>query len=158
MICTGLKIHVCEVLNSLRLSDAYMCNLNTIGSDNGLWPGRHQAIIWTNAWMLLIGPVETHALKSYIKIHTFSLKKMFLKMSSVKWQPFCPWEDDLNKCECNFLFFSSCSSFIGVEIWVGTHRNEPVNHWTSNRLFAPHWHSSLFLDKCKDPLKQIRSK
>ena len=29
--------------------------LITIGSDNGLLPGRHQAIIWTNAWILLIG-------------------------------------------------------------------------------------------------------
>ena len=27
----------------------------TIGSDNGLSPGRRQAIIWTNAGMLLIG-------------------------------------------------------------------------------------------------------
>ena len=27
---------------------------NIIGSDNGLMPGRHQAIIWTNAGILLI--------------------------------------------------------------------------------------------------------
>ena len=30
--------------------------LNIIGSDNGLSPGRHQAIIWTNAGILLIWP------------------------------------------------------------------------------------------------------
>ena len=29
----------------------------SIGSENGLSPGRHQAIIWTNAGMLLIGPL-----------------------------------------------------------------------------------------------------
>ena len=30
--------------------------ITIIGSDNGLWSGRHQAIIWTNAGILLIGP------------------------------------------------------------------------------------------------------
>ena len=29
-----------------------------IGSDNSLSPGRRQAIIWTNAGILLIGPME----------------------------------------------------------------------------------------------------
>ena len=33
--------------------------LTIIGSDNGLLPGRRQAIIWTNAGILLIGPLET---------------------------------------------------------------------------------------------------
>ena len=32
----------------------------TIGSDNGLSPGRRQAIIWTNAGKLLIKPSETN--------------------------------------------------------------------------------------------------
>ena len=30
-----------------------------IGSDNGLSPGRRQAIMWTNGGILLIGPLET---------------------------------------------------------------------------------------------------
>ena len=36
-----------------------MCvgNLTIIGSDNGLSPGRRQAIIWTNAGISLIGPL-----------------------------------------------------------------------------------------------------
>ena len=29
-----------------------------IGSDNGLSPGRRQAIIWINAGILFIGPLE----------------------------------------------------------------------------------------------------
>ena len=32
----------------------------SIGSDNGLSPGRRQAIIWTNAGILLIGPLRTN--------------------------------------------------------------------------------------------------
>ena len=34
-------------------------NLTIIGSDNGLLPGRHQAIIWTNGGILLIEPLGT---------------------------------------------------------------------------------------------------
>ena len=60
-----------------------------IGSDNGLSPDRRQAIIWTNAGILLIGPLGTNFNEILIEIHTFSLKKMHLKMSSGKWRPFC---------------------------------------------------------------------
>ena len=63
--------------------------LTIIGSDNGLSPGRHQAIIWTNAGILLIGPLVTNFSEILIEIHTFSFKKTHLKISSGKWQPFC---------------------------------------------------------------------
>ena len=62
--------------------------LTTIGSDNGLAPGRRQAIIWTNAGILLIGPLGTNFSEILIGIQTFSFKKMHLKMSSAKWRPF----------------------------------------------------------------------
>ena len=64
-------------------------NLTIIGSDNGLSPGRRQAITWTSAGILLIGPLGTNFSEILMEIHTFSLKKMHLKMSSGKWQPFC---------------------------------------------------------------------
>ena len=64
-------------------------NMTIIGSDNGSSPGRRQAIIWTNAWILLIGPLGTNFSENLIEIHTFSFKKMHLKMSSAKWRPFC---------------------------------------------------------------------
>ena len=63
--------------------------LTIIGSDNGLSPGRRQAIIWTNAGILLIGPLGTNFSEILIKICTFSFKKMHLKMSSGKRRPFC---------------------------------------------------------------------
>ena len=34
----------------------YVGNLTINGSDNGVSPGRRQAITWTNAAILLIGP------------------------------------------------------------------------------------------------------
>ena len=55
-----------------------------IGSDNGLSPGRHQAIIWTSAGILLIGPVGTNFNEILIEIDIFSVKKMHFKMSSAK--------------------------------------------------------------------------
>ena len=61
--------------------------LTIIGSDNGLSPGRRQAIILTNAGILLIGPLGTNFSGILIKIQTF--KKKRLKVSSAKWRPFC---------------------------------------------------------------------
>ena len=63
--------------------------LTTIGSDNVLSPGRRQAIIWTIAGILLIGPLGTNFSEILIGIQTFSFKKMHLKMSSAKWRPSC---------------------------------------------------------------------
>ena len=60
-----------------------------VGSDNGLSPGRRQAIIWTNAEILLIGTLGTNFREILIKIRIFSLKKMGLNVSSAKWRPFC---------------------------------------------------------------------
>ena len=57
---------------SLRPSDAYMIiKMTIIGWDNGLSPGRHQAIIWTNAGIFLIGPLGTKLSEIFIEIHTF---------------------------------------------------------------------------------------
>ena len=69
----------------------YICvgKQTIIGSDNGLSPGRRQAIIWTNAGILLIGPLGTNFSEISIKIQTFSFTKMCLKVSSAKWRPFC---------------------------------------------------------------------
>ena len=63
-------------------------NITIIASDHGLSPGRRQAIIWTNAEMLLLGPLGTNFSEILIGIHTFSFKKMHEKMSA-KWRPFC---------------------------------------------------------------------
>ena len=66
-----------------------MGNLTIIGSDNGLSPGQYQAIIWINDGILLIIPLGTNFSEFFIKILTFSLKKMHLKVLSAKWRPFC---------------------------------------------------------------------
>ena len=67
----------------------YISKLTIIVPDYGLLPGRHQAIIWINAGLFLIGPLGTNFGEMYIEILTFSFKKMHLKVSSAKWWPFC---------------------------------------------------------------------
>ena len=63
--------------------------LTIIGSDNGLSTGRRQAIIWTNAGILLIWTLGKNFSEILSEIPAFSFKKMHLKISSAKWRPFC---------------------------------------------------------------------
>ena len=72
-----------------RVTHICVSKLTIIGSDNGLSPDRRQAIIWTNAGLLLIGPLGTNFSEILIEILTFSFKKMRLKVSSAKRRPFC---------------------------------------------------------------------
>ena len=65
-----------------RVTHICVSNLTTIGSANGLSPGRRQAITWTNAGILLIGSLGTNFSEILIEISTFSFKKMRLKVSS----------------------------------------------------------------------------
>ena len=45
--------------------------------------------LYENAGILLIGPLGTNFSEIQIGIQIFSYKKMHLRMSSVKWRPFC---------------------------------------------------------------------
>ena len=82
--CPGLSI----LTHWDRVTHICVSKLTTTGPDNGLSSGRRQAIIWTNAWILLIQTLGTNN-DILIEIDTFSIKKMYLKMSSGKWRPFC---------------------------------------------------------------------
>ena len=62
--------------------------LTIIVSDNGLAPTRRQAIIWTNAGILLIRTFRTHLSEIISEIHRFLFKKTRFKMSG-KWRPSC---------------------------------------------------------------------
>ena len=70
-------------------------NWVSIGVDNGLLPTWRQAIIWTSPGILLIGPLGTNCSGILIEIRNFSFTKIYLKMSSVKWQPFGSGGDEL---------------------------------------------------------------
>ena len=103
-----------------RVTHICVSKLTVIGSDNGLSPGRRQAIIWTNAGILLIGPLETNFSQILIEIYKFSFKKMHLKMSSGKWRPFCLGPNVLNGAHNDAKFASHlqwCIQFLHT-IWL----------------------------------------
>ena len=60
-----------------RVTHICIGNITIIGPDNGLSFGRRQAIIWTNAGILLIWTVGTNFSEILIEILTFSLKNAF---------------------------------------------------------------------------------
>ena len=72
-----------------RVTHICVSKFTTIVSDNGLSPGRLQAIIWTSDGILLIWPLGTNFSEIFIEIHTFSFMKIHIEMSSGKWRPFC---------------------------------------------------------------------
>ena len=57
-------------------------NWVSIGSGNGLSSVRCQAITWTNADLLSVGPLGTNFSEILIEIQAFSSKKRHMKMSS----------------------------------------------------------------------------
>ena len=54
-------------------------NYTIMGSDNGLSPGRRQAIIGTNAGILLIGPLRTNFSEIVIEIKIISLRNFLFE-------------------------------------------------------------------------------
>ena len=90
----GVSKHVCWNDNFIsspwgRVTHICVGNLTIIGSDNGLSPGRRQAIISTSAGILLIRSIVTNFSEILSDIHTFSSKKTNLKISTGKLRPFC---------------------------------------------------------------------
>ena len=100
-----------------------------IGSDNGLSPGRRQAIFWTNVGILLIGPLGINFSEILIEINTFSFKKMYLKISSAKWRLF--------RIGLNVLRLSS-------------HTKTHIGHWA----IRSYWYKWSFHSVWRFPLKE----
>ena len=113
-----------------------------IGSDNGLSPGRRQAIIWTNTGILLIWPLGTNLSEKFL------FTKMRLKVSSAKWRPSCL---GLNELSIPTLGFASPHAFrctqgdahpttIALENGRGFSLINENVHWKSNvDLYPTNW-------------------
>ena len=88
---------VCRVLFRRLGWMMHICisKLTTISSDNGLSPVRCQSITWTCAGLLSIELLETSFSEIWIRILSFSFKKMHLKCHLPQWRPFCPGGDEL---------------------------------------------------------------
>ena len=97
MKCWVLGMFCAQVLLSDLPLVLHICvsELGKYCSGNGLLPVQHQAITWTNAGLLLIGPLGTNFSEIQIKMQLFSFTKMHLNLSAEKWWPFCPGGDEL---------------------------------------------------------------
>ena len=84
----NILYHVTLLTHWSRVMHISVSKLTTIGSDNGLSPGRCQANIWTNAGILLIGPLGTNLFTRFLSILedvlNFSSGYHFIKWYAVK--------------------------------------------------------------------------
>ena len=83
------KCSLCSLTHWGRVTHICVSKLTIIDSDNGLSPGRRQAIIWTNAGILSIRTPGTNFSEILSEIHIFSFKRIHLKMPSGRRRPFC---------------------------------------------------------------------
>ena len=111
-----------------RVTHICVSDLTSIGSS----PGRRQAIIRTNAGILLIRPLGTNFSEFLVEILIFSFKKMRLRVSSAKKRPFC--------LDLNDLMVGEIWDFLGIiviflnsiweldETWVPCHNEIAIGH------------------------------
>ena len=127
-------------------------NLTILVSDNGLSPGRRQAIIWTNAGILLIRTLGTNFSEILGEIHSFSFSKMHLKMSSAKWRLFGrglnelkslyrPTADSCLNITQHVLSHSQRSEDFSNQFEIGHVSRQHCSHLnTQSRGFGSLWH------------------
>ena len=94
------KNHILHTFNSLRPSDAYVCQYSKL-----------TIICSDNAGILLIWNLRAKFSETLGEIHTFSFKKMHLNMTSAKWRPFSLGHSVLKST----ILSSQCSGFVCKE-------------------------------------------
>ena len=107
-----------------RVTHICINKLTIIGSDNGLWLGRSQAIIWTDAGVSLIGSLWTNFNEILIEIHPFTLKKVYFE--NVVWK----MASILSRLQC-----------IKVNIWPKAQC--PSRHWKNLFYHPPSHHCAI---------------
>ena len=114
--CVNHDFHIPQALTHWgRVTHICVSNFTIKGSDNGLSPGRCQAIIWTNAGTLLIRTLGTDSNEILSEIHAFLFKKMRMKMASAKWRPF---RLRINVLEVHIITQQNISNFAALTCCV----------------------------------------
>ena len=83
-----------------RVTHTFVIKLTIIGPDNGVSPGRRQAIIWTDAGILLIRTLGTNSNEILSEIQTFSFCKntsynVVCEMAAILPRPQCVSKRDI---------------------------------------------------------------
>ena len=96
-----------------------ICLLTIIGSFNGLSPSRRQAIIWTNAEILSIGPLKTYHSEIFIDIQIL----YFIQENA--------FENVVSKMAAFFLGLNVLTVVVNAFHVKGT---EAVIHWCNDKM------------------------
>ena len=138
----------CNLTHWGRVTHICVNKLTIIASDNGLSPGRRQAIIWNNDGILLIWPLATNFSEILVAIHSFSFKKMHLKMSSGKWRPFCLGLNVLNTIVTNLMtplcLWNQVISGLDYRFWPALTRQEKAQ-WRFSDIWSGFILSSVYI-------------
>ena len=150
IVLITLRLHTClqskhrcrsreTLTHSGRVMHICVSKLTIIGSDNGLSPGRCQAIIWTSAGILLIRTIGTNFGEILGKIHLFSFSEMHLKMSSAKCRLFGLGLNELRDMHEGSLKIDIFCMEVPIRI------ARPVHHMTKRYHISYHewWSQSI---------------
>ena len=146
-----------------RVMHICVSKLTIIGSDNGLSPGRRQAIIWSNAGILLIGPFGTNFRDILIEIHIYffredALEIVVRKLVTILSRPQCVKHPIASHRFFGLVKTSTClcKTWSPLEfnrewrLWPGSpHKNKCgalkfisfslINCWTNNQVAGDFW-------------------
>ena len=130
----------------------------SIGSDNGLSPGRRQAIIWTNVGMLInIGPLGTKPSKIFVKILYIAIQENGFENIVWKMAAILSWPQCVKHWCCvivivnylvwsYWLWYETSISYWGLNKMVVILQTfSDAFYWTIFVVFLLKFHSSLFL-------------
>ena len=120
-----------------RVKHICVGKLTVNGLDNGLSLGRRQAIIRTNAGILLIIPLGTNFSEVLIGFREFSFKEIHLKMAYAKWRSFCLGLNVLIYCKLGPGTCCIMGYFSGPRITL-----------SHAKTYSPNWVIESFRDFC----------
>ena len=117
---------------------------------------------WTNDGILLIGPLGKHFSEILIEFNTFSLMKMHLKLSSIKWWQFCLSLIVLRAnlscwCGCHAAYIckmprwaSAYAQEMPVQPKIGVQSPDVIHHKTRAYITQPDLISHQSLSRYRD--------
>ena len=107
-------LHILFLIHSDRVAPICVDNLNIRGSDNGLSPGRHQAIIWTH--------VVNWTLRNKFRWNFNRNSNIFID------------ENTFENVVCEMLSISSRALCVDIQIYVGDHQHSSLLHPVANTI------------------------
>ena len=103
-------------------------NRVSIASDNGLSPIRSAPSHYITQCRVIVNWTRRNNLQwILIKIQNFSFTKMHLKISSTKWRPLCPGEDEsINNCRRSYEMIGSNLRSAAAKMVQDDHYNDVI--------------------------------